>query len=87
MALIVVIIPIVNEIRAIFIKKIASYIIFNYKYSMCIIRLIRSILVTFSFTLQSFSVCMKLVNQIVIVLIKSRIVVKYSIKINLKYKK
>jgi hypothetical protein len=54
---------------------------------MCIIRLIRSILVTFSFTLQSFSVCMKIVNQIVIVLIKTRIVVKYSIKINLKYKK
>ena len=53
---------------------------------MCIVRLIRSILVTFSFTLQSFSVCIKIVNQIVIVLIKTRIKL-YNIKINLKYKK
>lgn len=53
---------------------------------MCIVRLIKSILVTFSFTLQSFSVCMKIVNQIVIVLIKTRIKL-YNKKINLKYKK
>lgn len=53
---------------------------------MCIVRLIKSILVTFSFTLQSFSVCMKIVNQIVIVLIKT-IIKLYNKKINLKYKK
>ncbi len=53
---------------------------------MCIVRLIKSILVTFSFTLQSFSVCMKIVNQIVIVLIKTRIKL-YNKEINLKYKK
>jgi hypothetical protein len=53
---------------------------------MCIVRLIKSILVTFSFTLQSFSVCMKIVNQIVIVLIKT-IIKLYNKKINFKFKK